>query len=167
MRWRIPLHDSPTDSMRTGAYWVLALFVCCFLVSYFFAFMSVNELRLENGQSDPRNPTVLGWVMTVLVSIQSSVLVFFTWRIKEGRLLSLGIRAAVGLVSFIGVVAVAGLSLFIITTVWLKLTYFSEFSPAMKGCYLSAGVHIIGFLFWLPAHLTLWCIPWKSPQPAT
>lgn len=158
------MHHESNTPKRIDIPWVLILFVCSFLVSYFFALMSVHELRLENGQSDPRNPSLLGWVMTMVVSVQSAWLIVLTWRIKENNPLSLPARFGVGLVSFLGIVALAALSLSLITITWLKLTYVAEFSPAMKGCYISAGVHIIGFLIWLPVHLTLWCIPWKSPN---
>ncbi|MBK8793269.1 MAG: hypothetical protein IPN59_08935 [Holophaga sp.] len=142
---------------------MLILFASSFLVSYFFAFMSVHELRLENGQSDPRNPTFLGWIMTLVVTVQSALLLAYSWRIKLRKPWSLVGRAGFGAITYIGIVSLAALSIFIVTKTWIKLTYFAEFSPAMKGGLLSVGVHIIGFLFWLPAHLLLWCIPWKSP----
>lgn len=146
--------------------WVFMLFIGSMLVSYFFAFMTWREMRLENGLPDPRRATLSGWITSILVTLGLAAIFQASWFIRAKVNWGVAKRLSFGLLSYMLVAVVAGCSILAITKIWVGLTYYHEFCPAMKACFLMVGIHIIGLLFWLPIHLLLWGLPTNANTPA-
>lgn len=136
------------------------LFVCSISIGYIILFLTTNSL-------DPiadrlKLPTISGWLFSLLVSFILAFANHYAWVYRAWKGWKFRKRFLIGIISYVIIISIAGILIYSGTTIWLRVTYIAEFSPAMKARLLASGIHLAGLLVWLPIHMIAWSIPWMS-----